>query len=194
MELIVDGERIEPGQADAIAERLSRSGRVPWRLSVDGCERSVAELGGLAPGALRIELETHSLAEAAKRAFDTARDYLPKLGQGLQRSSARLGRGEVGPAMEDLAEVCQGLAWFFDLMAGLRPLLGEDSRDWAPEAASFQKLLVDTERAMDQQDWVLVEDLLRYEWDPRLHAWASDLGEEEACCLHALSQQAGGRP
>lgn len=186
MQVLMDGQMVagadEAQRLEGLRLALRRERRVPQRLLVDGQEFSLDSLGGLdGCGAAKVELETQGLGEAAVKGYAEAAAFLPKVAKVLERSADRLGLGEISEAMDDFSRVCQGVSWFFDLVGSLDKLLGAHGEDsWEKDALELKTLLLQTEEAIEQQDWVLVADQLRYEWSPRLHAWCGRLPQAEA--------------
>jgi hypothetical protein len=186
MQVYLDGQLVDGADEaqclSGLRTELRTQRRVPQRLLVDGQDLSTEALAALdGCGAQRVELETLALGDAAVNGYAEAARFLPKVAQTLERSSDRLSLGQVSESMDDFARVCQGVSWFFDLVGALDKLLGEGhGGGWEKDAVELKTLLLETEEAIRQQDWVLVSDQLRYEWSPRLQAWCARLPQAEA--------------
>lgn len=195
MQIYLDGTEMQGEGADSVAglrAAVRTRRRVPTVLRLDGREAPVALLASLDETAgARLDLETVGMGEAAVQAFAAAQDYMPKVCSGLDHCCEQITVGKVGEAMADFGRVCQGVSWFFQLVGSLGELLGPQvpGGAWDEEARDLKELLLKTEDAIAQQDWVLVGDQLRYEWSPRLHAWSSRLpqAQAEAIRLFALT-------
>jgi hypothetical protein len=185
MTVILDGETMEGATgAESLArmrEALRLRRRVPARLKVDGSERGLDQLGALGGKERTVELETQTLLAAAAAAYTEATDYLPRVEKAAESCSDSLMMGRVKEAMAGISGICQGVAWFFSLLQPLDALVGVDPVDgWRREAEEFKPLLLATEDAIAQQDWMLLSDQLRYEWSPRLRLWTERLPRARA--------------
>ena len=186
MQVLLDGKEMEGANPEerlaGLRQALRKDRRVPQRLLLDGSELSLELLGALgATGGQRLELETVGLGQAAVSGYSEAAAFLPKVIQVLERCSDQLSLGQITEAMNDFSRVCQGVSWFFDLVGSLDRLLDDGLKGgWDHDAAELKTLLLQTEEAIGQQDWVMVADQMRYEWAPRLHAWCGRLPQAQA--------------
>jgi len=194
MTVVMDGKEIEGdgpgGSLERMRELLRVRRLVPARLKVDGAEVGLSRLRALAGGEASVELETVALKVAAENAYGEAAAHLPKMEQSIERCFDFLMLGNVREAMQSFTRVCSGVSSFFALMKPLDALVGVDPRlGWGREAEDMKPLLIATEEAISQQDWVLVCDQLRYEWSPRMRVWVDRLPQAraEAARLAAVS-------
>lgn len=140
----------------------------------EGVRRMLADP---AQGPHLVAQATREAQQAAEKALESATDFLPRVANGMRRSSELLSRGEVAEGMRLFSDVCDGLGWFFGLVGGLDWLLppGPDRPSWEQETAHFRESLAGMQKAMEAEDWVAVSDTLTYEWAPKVGAWCGQL-------------------
>jgi len=185
MNVILDGVALEGANGverlNTLKARLKAGHRIPARLKVDGYEAGLERLNGLNDSDSTVELETRTLSEVAANAYAEAEDYLPRLEAAVERCSDILVVGKIREAMDTIAGVCRGVSWLFGLLEPLDALVGRSAAaGWSAEAEELKPLLLATEDAIAQQDWILVSDQLRYEWAPRLRGWKESLSRAGA--------------
>jgi hypothetical protein len=171
--LTLDGERVDGADSaqglEMMRDLLRRRRLVPTRLKVDGREVELELLAGLEGKETAVELDTVSLEAAVDKAYADAQAQLPLLEQALESCCDSLMLGRVKEAMLGVSDVCRGLDSFFSLMRPLEALVGVGPPDsWDRAADEMKPLLLATQDALEQKDWVLVGDQLRYEWSPYL--------------------------
>lgn len=99
--------------------------------------------------------------------LDSLGDYIPRLTRAAEKMAETLQGGDHHDAMQQLPSFIEGIEWVVQALNGLL----KNGYYIDVETSSLNGYLIETEQAIQNQDFILLADLLEYEITPILTEW-----------------------
>lgn len=99
--------------------------------------------------------------------LDTLKEYIPKLVMASENIAENLQGGDHYEAMQQLPHYFEGIEWVVSALKGI----GNNGIDFEIDTSSLNEYLIEVEEAIKHQDYILLADLLEYEFTPILKEW-----------------------
>ncbi|PAE19811.1 hypothetical protein CHH80_14835 [Bacillus sp. 7504-2] len=105
--------------------------------------------------------------------LDTLKEYIPRLVRASESIAENLQGGDQYEAMQQLPHYFEGIEWVVSALNGI----GKNGVDIDIETSSLNDFLKEAEEAITHQDYILLADLLEYEFTPILEQWLKKSSE-----------------
>ena len=165
-----------------VAEAVEVSGRIMANASLDGTvlaeEETMSRMKLSADNIGRIDVGTVSAKELAVEALSTMGEYLGRLNAELLRVAGLWRVGNDLEANESFAQCVEGIRWFRRSVDLSRQVLALQFDQIMVDGRSLKSLDEQFDRNVDEMleaqgdaDWILMADLVEYEFNPNLDGW-----------------------
>jgi hypothetical protein len=158
-------------EVTSVIENIQESGRFIRTVTLNGNEITVGDLLKRDLNSSdEVSVVTGSLDELIEDTMASAKEYTPRLIGAFAECTKLLRTGNIGEAGSLFSDAVQGVQWTFDVWRNLASFhpgpspvheLYEQSKNVIPQL--FQ--------AWDSRDYVLLADVVEYEWIPLLQYW-----------------------
>ena len=169
-------------------EQVVDEGRVVCEIFVNGTQFSEKDEGRWASEPIgsihKFAVGTESVDVLLVDTIESAKNYVNQLSQASLIASERFRAGQLPESREIFGTVVDGASWLLEMVDQIRRVAGE--KDWrmnrlawdeAEEALKKQTRELLT--AFEAEDFVLVADLLEYDWTSGLELWLKYLSTIE---------------
>jgi hypothetical protein len=107
------------------------------------------------------------MEEIITETLDTLKEYIPKLVRASESIAENLQGGDHYEAMQQLPYYFEGIEWVVSALNGI----SKNRIKFEIESSSLNEHLIEAEEAIKNQDYILLADLLEYEFTPILEEW-----------------------
>ena len=173
-----------------IEEKLENTGQIFSHLTIDGNEiftdyaqylmQNIAEIQEIVVG-------TKSFRELLTETMGTAQEYLKRATPEVEKLCDEFYRGPTEDSWSKFAQLLEGLEWLLQVVTAVDTytLVTENQHPYAQLGTEFQKKAKELQEAMENTDYVLIGDLLRYEFIPIFSSFSKTI--EQALTTEGLA-------
>ncbi|MDR2892117.1 MAG: hypothetical protein LBV80_03385 [Deltaproteobacteria bacterium] len=125
----------------------------------------------------KVEIRSVSIEQMAGDVTSELYKVITLMVNGGKRVASELRRAEIGEGLEIMQDVIDVTRHFLGIVAILRSefSIARDS-ELLPMTAKLGDLLEEMSEIMEQEDWILLSDLMEYEFLPACESWNAVLG------------------
>jgi hypothetical protein len=170
---------------DAIERRCSDAGEVVCEIRVNGVVLDEDDEQKFAATELS-RIETLSIkVSAVSNLIDDAIlalvDYIPEMVRVSLLTAERFRNDDIETAHRSLESITQGSRWLVDMFAQLRrnrvlTIKSISETDWTRSESGLLRVTRELIKAFETKDYVLLADVLEYDWVTALQTWQNLLG------------------
>lgn len=147
------------------------SNRVVETIEVDGLEVGDWERDSAVflPDGATVHVKTQTVGDLLACAMQSAKEYLPRLGDGAVQAATLLQEGRSQQAFGLISLLIEGLHWYSEFLANLATLVPQEQQRVSVRLGELNAAMALVLDAWERQDQTLLADLLEYELSPELH-------------------------
>lgn len=159
-------DEIVKGQEDTYIRRIWMDGQEVSSNAQDTLMTSTSSIELL-------EIELAHLKDLVANNLGNAKDYLEKLIPGFQKAADLFRMGNEQEAHKYYLQILDGIDWFSQVVQTIVVSLKNefDGQNYKDQQAKLTNLMNQMLEANQNQDWVLLADLLEYEFIPFYEGW-----------------------
>lgn len=168
-------DEIVKGQEDTYIRRIWMDGQEVSSNAQDTLMTSTSSIELL-------EIELAHLKDLVANNLGNAKDYLEKLIPGFQKAADLFRMGNEQEAHKYYLQILDGIDWFSQVVQTIVVSLKNefDGQNYKDQQAKLTNLMNQMLEANQNQDWVLLADLLEYEFIPFYEGWQEVLSRIDA--------------
>ncbi|HEX4923197.1 MAG TPA: hypothetical protein VFV50_03895 [Bdellovibrionales bacterium] len=142
----------------------------------------------------QLAIKVSAVQNLVNEAVNALNDYIPEMIRISVLTAERFRNNEMEPACRSLDAITQGSRWLVDMFAQLRrnKVISRrqiDENDWTRSEGEFLRVTRDLVTAFEAQDYVLLADVLEYDWVTALQGWLDLLRSGDMEVSHGNSRK-----
>ena len=111
----------------------------------------------------------------AYEALDTLKEYIPRLIDGIEKITVHFSQQREGDGFGLMVHLLEGLEWAMAVVDKTQDTLRMHGLDLEHE--QIRRLFLELVKAVENEDYVLISDVLEYEIAEVLAAWQNELAK-----------------